>query len=81
MKIEASVGQAVNPGDSIVVLEAMKMEIPIVAPEAGTVASINVSVGQAVEVNYPVVGILVDEKAYHVAAYEARAAGYHYSPL
>ena len=49
VKIEASVGQAVNPGDSIVVLEAMKMEIPIVAPEAGTVASINVSVGQAVE--------------------------------
>lgn len=49
VKVEASVGQAVNPGDSIVVLEAMKMEIPIVAPEAGTVASINVSVGQAVE--------------------------------
>ena len=49
VKVEASVGQAVNPGDSIVVLEAMNMEIPIVAPEAGTVASINVSVGQAVE--------------------------------
>ena len=49
VQVEASVGQAVNPGDSIVVLEAMKMEIPIVAPEAGTVASINVSVGQAVE--------------------------------
>ena len=49
VKIDAAVGQAVKPGDSIVVLEAMKMEIPIVAPEAGTVASINVSVGQAVE--------------------------------
>ena len=48
-KVEASVGQAVKAGDSIVVLEAMKMEIPVVAPEDGTVASIHVSVGDAVE--------------------------------
>lgn len=48
-KVEASVGQAVKAGDSIVILEAMKMEIPVVAPEDGTVASINVAVGDAVE--------------------------------
>ena len=48
-KVEASVGQAVKAGDSIVSLEAMKMEIPVVAPEDGTVASINVGVGDAVE--------------------------------
>lgn len=48
-KIEASVGQEVKAGDPIVILEAMKMEIPVVAPEDGTVASINVSVGGAVE--------------------------------
>ena len=36
-------------GDSIIILEAMKMEIPVVAPQGGTVAGINVSVGQAVE--------------------------------
>lgn len=48
-KVEASVGQAVKAGDSIVILEAMKMEIPVVAPEDGTVAGINVSVGDAVE--------------------------------
>ena len=48
-KVEASVGQAVKAGDAIVILEAMKMEIPVVAPEDGTVASINVSVGGAVE--------------------------------
>lgn len=48
-KVEASVGQAVNSGDPIVILEAMKMEIPVVAPEDGTVAGINVSVGDAVE--------------------------------
>ncbi len=48
-KVEASVGQAVKKGDAVVILEAMKMEIPVVAPEDGTVASINVSVGDAVE--------------------------------
>ena len=48
-KVEASVGQAVKAGDPIIILEAMKMEIPVVAPEAGTVASINVAVGDAIE--------------------------------
>ena len=48
-KIEASVGQAVKAGDPVVILEAMKMEIPVVAPQDGTVASINVAVGDAVE--------------------------------
>lgn len=48
-KVEASVGQSVKAGDPIVVLEAMKMEIPVVAPQDGTVASIDVAVGAAVE--------------------------------
>ncbi len=48
-KVEASVGQAVKAGDPVVILEAMKMEIPVVAPQDGTVASINVSVGDPVE--------------------------------
>lgn len=48
-KVEASVGQAVKAGDNIVILEAMKMEIPVVAPQDGTVASIDVAVGDAVE--------------------------------
>ena len=48
-KVEAKVGQAVKRGDAVVILEAMKMEIPVVAPQDGTVASINVSVGDAVE--------------------------------
>ena len=48
-KIEASVGQAVKAGDAVVIVEAMKMEIPVVAPEDGTVASIDVAVGDAVE--------------------------------
>lgn len=48
-KIEAKVGQAVKAGDAVVIVEAMKMEIPVVAPQDGTVASIDVSVGDAVE--------------------------------
>lgn len=48
-KLEASVGQAVKKGDAVVILEAMKMEIPVVAPEDGTVASMDVAVGDSVE--------------------------------
>ena len=48
-KVEASVGQNVTAGATIVILESMKMEIPVVAPEAGTVASIDVAEGASVE--------------------------------
>lgn len=48
-KLEAKVGQAVKRGDAVVILEAMKMEIPVVAPQDGTVASIDVAVGDSVE--------------------------------
>ncbi len=48
-KVEAKVGQAVKAGENVIILEAMKMEIPVVAPEDGTVASINVAVGDAIE--------------------------------
>lgn len=48
-KIDANVGQAVKKGDSVVVLEAMKMEIPMIAPADGVVASIEVAVGENVE--------------------------------
>lgn len=48
-KIESSVGASVKRGDTILVLEVMKMETPVVAPQDGTVASINVNAGDAVE--------------------------------
>ena len=48
-KVEASVGQALKKGDTVIILEAMKMEIPVVAPQDGTIASIDVAVGDAVE--------------------------------
>ena len=48
-KLEKKVGDAVKRGDAVVIIEAMKMEIPVVAPEDGTVASIDVAVGDAIE--------------------------------
>lgn len=48
-KIEKEAGASVKKGDPVVVIEAMKMEIPIVAPKNGTVVSIDVSVGDSVE--------------------------------
>ena len=48
-KIEAPVGTAVKKGDAVVIIEAMKMEIPVVASQDGTVASIDVNVGDSVE--------------------------------
>ncbi len=48
-KIEVEVGQSVKKGDTVVIVEAMKMEIPVVATQDGTVASVNVTEGAAVE--------------------------------
>ena len=47
--VKASAGQAVKQGQVILVLEAMKMENEIVAPQDGTIATINVNTGDSVE--------------------------------
>jgi biotin carboxyl carrier protein len=48
-KITSKEGDAVKSGDTILILEAMKMEIPVVAPCDGTVSSITVAEGDPVE--------------------------------
>ena len=48
-QIEKKAGDAVKKGDTVLILEIMKMETPVVAPEDGTVASIDVAVGDSVE--------------------------------
>ena len=48
VKIVKSNGDRVEPGDLIVVLEAMKMEQPLIAHKAGTIAKLQVSVGETV---------------------------------
>ena len=49
LSVKASAGAKVKKGDLILVLEAMKMENEIVAPQDGTIAGINVTAGQEVE--------------------------------
>jgi acetyl-CoA carboxylase biotin carboxyl carrier protein len=47
-KIEVTVGQRVNEGDTLMVVESMKMEIPVTAPATGTVTEILVAEGESV---------------------------------
>ena len=47
-KIEVAVGDAVAEGDTVAILESMKMEMPVEAEDEGTVKAIAVSEGQAV---------------------------------
>ena len=48
-KIEKSVGDAVEEGETLIILESMKMEIPVEAPCAGTISEIRVAEGDSVE--------------------------------
>jgi acetyl-CoA carboxylase biotin carboxyl carrier protein len=47
-KIECEIGQAVEEGDTLVILESMKMEMPVEAEDDGTVKEIVCSEGQSV---------------------------------
>jgi acetyl-CoA carboxylase biotin carboxyl carrier protein len=47
-KIEVEVGDTVEEGDTVVILESMKMEMPVEAEDVGTVAEIRCEEGQAV---------------------------------
>ena len=47
-KIECKVGQQVNAGDTLVILESMKMEMPVEATDGGTVKEIRCKEAQSV---------------------------------
>jgi biotin carboxyl carrier protein len=49
VSINAVAGQAVNDGDTIIVLEAMKMELPIKAPRSGVVKAVHCAKGDLVQ--------------------------------
>jgi biotin carboxyl carrier protein len=49
LKIEKNVGDRIEEDDVVIVMEAMKMEIPVVAPTSGTLKELKVTPGQAVE--------------------------------
>ena len=47
--VKVKKGDTVNEGDEVIILEAMKMELPVVANESGTVKEVKCSKGDAVE--------------------------------
>jgi biotin carboxyl carrier protein len=49
LKVEKTVGDRVDEDEVVLVMEAMKMEIPVVAPTSGVLKDLKVSAGQAVE--------------------------------
>jgi len=48
-KIEKKVGDSVSEGETVIILESMKMEMPVEAPANGTIASITIKEGEAVD--------------------------------
>lgn len=44
-KIVCEVGQALQPGDTLMIIESMKMEIPVIAEDGGTVTELKVTEG------------------------------------
>ena len=49
LRVYAEAGKRIANGDRVCVLEALKMELPIVSPVDGTVKTVNVTAGQSVE--------------------------------
>ncbi len=47
-KVEVTIGQSVSEGDTLLIVESMKMEIPVCAPAAGVVAELWVTEGEVV---------------------------------
>lgn len=52
LRVEKKVGDRVEEDEVVVVMEAMKMEIPIVAPVSGVIKELKVEPGQAVEADH-----------------------------
>ena len=49
MKVGVATGDRVDVGDAVVLLESMKMEIPVLAEVAGTISKVSVSVGDVIQ--------------------------------
>lgn len=56
-KVLVSPGDTVADGDTLVILESMKMEIPVIAEEDGTVEAVHVSEGDVVNEDDPIATI------------------------
>jgi biotin carboxyl carrier protein len=60
LKITAKAGDTVGPQDTLVILESMKMEIPVLAEVAGTITEFKVSEGEVVRDGDPIA--VIEEK-------------------
>ena len=52
LEVVVSKGYQIGPGDTLVLLESMKMEIPVLAEIAGTITEVNVSVGDVIQAGH-----------------------------
>jgi len=57
IEVKVSPGDSISEGDEVVIMEAMKMEIPVVAFEGGTISEVKCGVGDAVETGAVIVSI------------------------
>jgi acetyl-CoA carboxylase biotin carboxyl carrier protein len=60
IRVSVDVGADVVAGQTVALMESMKMEIPIISESSGRVASIHVSEGEATRMNDPLVSLEVD---------------------
>ncbi|MGW7685248.1 biotin/lipoyl-binding carrier protein [Kribbella sp. NPDC054772] len=60
LKVTARAGDAVGPTDTLVILESMKMEIPVLAEVAGTITELKVVEGEVVRDGDPIA--VIDER-------------------
>jgi biotin carboxyl carrier protein len=57
LRVEAAPGDAVRRGDTLVILEAMKMELPVRAPADGTVKAVHCQPGDLVQAGVPLIDV------------------------
>jgi biotin carboxyl carrier protein len=62
LQVYVDPGDPVSPGDTVVLLESMKMEIPVLVEVSGTVESVNVEGGDVVQEGDVLVSLSVDER-------------------
>ncbi|NUR97342.1 MAG: biotin/lipoyl-binding carrier protein [Kribbellaceae bacterium] len=60
LKVTAKAGDTVGPDDTLVILESMKMEIPVLAEVAGTITELKVAEGEVVRDGDPIATIEED---------------------
>ena len=49
LEVRVAAGEQIEVGDTLVLLESMKMEIPVLAEEPGTIAEVKVEVGEVIQ--------------------------------